>query len=83
MFLLDGRVEKRAVFDDRTAEGGTGAIALEADRGVLSFKRIACVQRPVLQEKECVAVELVRADPGDEVDGTAGGAAPPRPTVLS
>jgi hypothetical protein len=35
MFLLDRRVEKHAILDDRSAEGRAGAIAVEAGRGVL------------------------------------------------
>jgi hypothetical protein len=74
MFLLDRRVEKRAVLDDRASEGRAGTIAVQAGRGMLRFKRIACIQCAVLQEKESVAVELVRSDARHDIDGAAGGA---------
>src|SRR5438093_2191896 len=54
MFLLARRVKKCSVLDDRASEGRSGAIAVEAGCGVLCFKRIACVQRAVLQEKKSV-----------------------------
>ena len=75
MFLFDRCVEKRAVLDDRAAEGRAGAIAVETWRCTFCLKWIARIQRAVLQEKESVAVELVRADSVHDIDGAAGGTA--------
>src|SRR5258708_40379075 len=58
VFLLERRVVERAVFDDRTTLGQTGAIPVQIGRGVLRFKWIARVQCAVLEEDERIAVDL-------------------------
>jgi hypothetical protein len=75
VFLLERDVEKHAVLDDRTAEGRARTIPVEVGRSVLRFERIARIQSAVLQEKEGIAVDLVRAYTRDDIDGAAGCAA--------
>ncbi len=51
------------------AEGRARTIPVECGRSVLCFKGIARIQSAVLQEKEGIAVDLVRAYTRDDIDG--------------
>ncbi len=75
MFLLDGHVIKCSVFDGRTAQCETRAIAAERRFSRFVLERVARIERRVLRKNKCVAVNRICSRPRNHIDRSAGSSA--------
>ena len=58
MLLLEAPIKEGPVLDDRASQDQPGAIPVQSWSGALGFKRIASIERTILQEYEaspCIA----------------------------